>query len=425
MKNLKVFIELNGDQVFVGDITGNNQYDAVFSYSEEYIQSGFPSISISLPTHKRCFSALETRNYFEGLLPEGFARTSVSNWIHASEDDYLSILQVLGSECLGAIRISDETSYLNGYSLLSIDDVKALAREGISKSTELITEARMSLTGASGKVGLYYDSEKDMWYKPIGMAPSTHIVKQSHVRLSSIVINEQICLNAALKLGIDIPKSFIVNTGDRSDSDILFATERYDRKPSSKSKTIDGLRCPFRLHQEDFAQALGISAAKKYEIENDHYLEKIFDLIRNYSVNPIDDQLKLWDILIYDFLVGNTDNHIKNFSLLYSEDLKRISLAPAYDIISTTIYAGSNKNMAIAINGECNIYNLSEGHFANVAHSIGFSEKMALNRFRNLADKFEKAIKEASLEISELGYVEALSIGERILANGGYHILDK
>jgi len=425
MKKLKVYIEINGDQVFVGDITGNNQYDATFSYSEDYIKSGFSAISISLPTYKKSFSASETRNYFEGLLPEGFARKSVSNWIHAKEDDYLSILQALGSECLGAIRISDDTSHLSAYSPLSMDEVKALAREGITKSTEIITEARMSLTGASGKVGLYYDNEKNMWYKPMGTAPSTHIVKQSHVRLSNIVINEQMCLKAALKLGLDIPESFILNTGDKSDGDILFATKRYDRKLSQNPKTIDGLKCPFRLHQEDFAQALGISADDKYEMGNDHYLERIFELVRNYSVNPIEDQLRLWDILVYDFLVGNTDNHIKNYSLLYSEDLKRISLAPAYDIISTTIYSGSNKNMAIAINGECNIYNLTENHFAKAAHDIGFSEKMAITRFRKLAERFEEAIKEAGSEIMELGYTEANSIAERILASGGYHNLNK
>lgn len=53
----------------------------------------------------------------------------------------------------------------------------------------------MSQTGASGKVGLYYDEEK--WYLPIGEAPSTHIVKQSHVRLKRIVANEQLCLLTA------------------------------------------------------------------------------------------------------------------------------------------------------------------------------------------------------------------------------------
>ena len=125
-----------------------------------------------------------------------------------------------------AFRMVDDTG---DYKLLSIDDVKALAKEGVSKSTELITEAHLSLTGASGKEGLYYDAERDMWYQPNGDAPSTHIVKQSHVRLSDIVTNEQLSLTTASKLGISIPESFIINTGAARDEEILFATKRYDR----------------------------------------------------------------------------------------------------------------------------------------------------------------------------------------------------
>ena len=45
-------------------------------------------------------------------------------------------------------------------------------------------------------------------------------------------------------------------------------------------------------------------------------------MIRNYSANPMEDQIKLWDITVYNYLIGNTDNHIKNLSLLYSKDLK-------------------------------------------------------------------------------------------------------
>ena len=106
--------------------------------------------------------AQRQKNFFEGLLPEGFARKCVANWIHTSEDDYLTILSVLGSECLGALRVSDNIHDSGDYKPLSIESVKALAKEGVSKSTELITEAHLSLTGASGKVGLYYDPERNM-----------------------------------------------------------------------------------------------------------------------------------------------------------------------------------------------------------------------------------------------------------------------
>ena len=72
---------------------------------------------------------------------------------------------------------------------MSAEEVKRLAQEGATESAELVTKAHLSLTGASGKVGLYYDNEKDEWYLPYGDAPSTHIVKQSHVRLKNIVAN--------------------------------------------------------------------------------------------------------------------------------------------------------------------------------------------------------------------------------------------
>ena len=95
---------------------------------------------------------------------------------------------------------------------MSAEEVKRLAQEGATESAELVTKAHLSLTGASGKVGLYYDNEKDEWYLPYGDAPSTHIVKQSHVRLKNIVANEQLCLLTAKKLGIEVPESFIVKT---------------------------------------------------------------------------------------------------------------------------------------------------------------------------------------------------------------------
>lgn len=420
MKKLQVYIEIEGMQTYVGSISGSSPNDAQFAYSDQYIAAGHPPISISLPISGVPFSAEATKNFFEGLLPEEFARKCVANWIHTSEDDYLTILSVLGSECLGALRVSDNVHDGGDYKALSIESVKALAKEGVSKSTELITEAHLSLTGASGKVGLYYDHERNRWYQPQGDAPSTHIVKQSHVRLSDIVTNEQLSLTAASKLGISIPESFIINTGAARDEEILFATKRYDRVIPKNAAYINGLIRPFRLHQEDFAQALGIPAYEKYEKGNKRYLLKAFQLLRNNVADPLTDQLKLWDMLIYDYLIGNTDNHIKNLSLLYSENLKTVSLAPAYDIISTVIYQGTSREMAIGIGGERNIDHITREHFINAASDAGLGKKMALKHFDVLVDGFEKALNETAVQLSEEGYVKAKDIREQILKYGGY-----
>ena len=141
----------------------------------------------------------------------------------------------------------------------------------------MVTKAHLSLTGASGKAGLYYDERNSQWYLPIGDAPSTHIVKQSHVRLEGIVTNEQLCLLTAQYFGIDTPESFVIDTGNSQDGDILFATKRYDRIYSARPYRIDGLPVPYRIHQEDFAQAMGISAQRKFEHNQEGYLKKIHD----------------------------------------------------------------------------------------------------------------------------------------------------
>ena len=77
---------------------------------------------------------------------------------------------------------------------------------------------------------------------------------------------------------------------------------------------------PRRLHQEDFAQALGIAAFNKYEKNNEGYLKQLFDVLRVHSADPMTDSLKLWDICVFNYLIGNTDNHIKNLSLLDGAD---------------------------------------------------------------------------------------------------------
>ena len=422
MRNLSVYIEINGSNRFVGQISGIDSNDACFAYSEEYLaDTNNRAISISLPLQEKAFDAQRTRNFFEGLLPEGFTRKCVAEWLRKDENDYVSILAGLGKECLGALKIIDESDDVlaSEYRILSSREVYELASEGATESAELVTKSHLSLTGASGKVGLYYDTKENQWYLPIGEAPSTHIVKQSHVRLKKIVTNEQLCLLTAKNLGIEIPESFIITTESDDEEAVLFATRRYDRKFGDSNKVLNGMRVPFRLHQEDFAQALGISAANKYEKYNAGYLAKLFNLIRTYSSDPMADSLKLWDICVFNYLIGNTDNHIKNLSLLYSEDLKHVRLAPAYDIVSTIVYKSSTENMAMSINGLYSINEITRNSFRFEAANVGLGAKMAMKRFDNMVAGFLDAMELAKDEMIQQGFDNMDQIIEKILQNGG------
>lgn len=417
MRNLGVWIEIGGLQTYVGRIIGEKEEDARFSYAEEYLSGNIARpISIHLPLSENAFSVDDTRNFFEGLLPEGFTRRCVAGLLHTDANNYLSLLAGLGNECLGAIKITDENNEVVNadYQKLTIDEVSQLAREGAMETAELVTKSHLSLTGASGKVGLYYDENNKDWYLPKGSAPSTYIVKQSHVRLDGIVTNEQLCMMTAGNMGIEIPESFIVNVGDGRDEEVLLATKRYDRAIKDGLKKINGLSVPYRLHQEDFSQAMGISAHNKYESDNAGYLKMMFEIIRQKSFNPIADQLKMWDICIFNYLIGNTDNHIKNVSLLYDEELKTVCLAPAYDILSTVIYTSSTRDMAFSIGNEYDIKKITRDSFRREAANIGLGEQMAMKRFDYLANAFSDALNKACDELLGKGFNKAIDIYERI-----------
>jgi len=415
MRKLEVYIEIKGEQHLVGFILGENYQDTVFQYDVNYMDSeiGMP-ISISLPFQREPFSREQTRCFFESLLPEGFSRRAVANWIKTDERDYVSILAGLGKECLGAIKIIEIDEHVEShYERLSATQVKELAAEGATKSTQILMQTHLSLAGASGKVGLYYD-EKGGWYLPSGNAPSTHIVKQSHVRLNQIVLNEQMCMLAARNCGIEIPESFIINLGNGKDEDVLYATKRYDREFGEK-KLIDELPVPLRLHQEDFAQAMGIASEDKYERTKSGYLEKMFDLIRQHTSDPIREQQHFLERLVFNYLVGNTDCHIKNHALVYSSDLKSLRLSPAYDIVSTRIYRTSS-DMSFYIGDEIDIENITRNSFINASNEIGIGSGMIENIYDGIANKFEKSIRDATDILESKGFKESKALCNKILS---------
>ena len=109
MKELLVSIERGGERIPVGFIRGEGSADARFAYSDTWLcDPASAPISLSLPLQEAPFTPAQTKAYFDGLLPEGFTRSTVAQWMHVDDGDYLSILHGLGRECLGALCITEE-----------------------------------------------------------------------------------------------------------------------------------------------------------------------------------------------------------------------------------------------------------------------------------------------------------------------------
>ncbi|MBQ3291128.1 MAG: type II toxin-antitoxin system HipA family toxin [Mogibacterium sp.] len=418
MKRLDIAIEIMGRHKEVGSITGDSDFNAEFRYSDDYLNSpeAVP-LSLSLPLTDEPYGPEPTRNFFEGLLPEGFLRRAVAKNNRVDADDYLTLLEMLGAECLGAISVKG-TNYEwtePEYRELDADLMYRLAAEGATKSADLVVEAHLSLTGASGKVGVYCGPE-GKWFLPVGSAPSTHILKQSHIRYDHIVQNEQLCLMTAKAMGIKVPESTIIESeAAESDDAVLLATERYDRILEGSVAEISGLPCPLRLHQEDFAQAMGISSANKYERQGEHHMHEMFRILRRNSASPIEDQFKLWDIIVFHYLIGNTDGHIKNFSLLYDPNLKGIRLAPAYDIVSTIVYDSHSTQMAFSIGGESEWSRLDRSCFERAADEAGLNRRLFMNRFDDMAARFKDVLTQTAASMTAEGHTEAEAMAAKII----------
>ena len=114
-------------------------------------------------------------------------------------------------------------------------------------------------------------------------------------------------------------------------------------------------------------------------------------------------------------MIGNTDNHIKNTSLIYSKDLASIRLAPFYDVVCTRIYVGSTDEMSVSINCKADINQITRNDFEQEAKNCGLGPKAAMKIYDELHDGFKRALLDSAEDLSKTGFTEAQSMAKRIL----------
>ena len=119
-------------------------------------------------------------------------------------------------------------------------------------------------------------------------------------------------------------------------------------------KRFDRLARNQKVGVEDFSQLLGFSRETKYEAS----IEKVVTVIEKHCTFPIVEKLKLFRLIIFNFLVGNEDMHLKNFTLIRRENI--VELSPAYDLINTTIVLPAVEEIALPIRGKKNKLNRAD-----------------------------------------------------------------
>ena len=231
---------------------------------------------------------------------------------------------------------------------------------------------RLSLAGAQNKLPVFIDDKQKICIAT-GNSPSTHILKPPIPRIEASVENEAFCMTLASRMRLPVASVLI-----RKNQDTILVVSRYDREQK-------GAGTVFRLHQEDFCQALGILPEQKYESEGGPSLERCFALLKDHSIRPAADQRALLGWVIFNVLIGNADAHAKNLSILFTDKGPR--LAPFYDLLSTQVYPHLADKFAMKIGGENRPRWLHTRNWERFADAVSLKRRYVLNMVSDMASR--------------------------------------
>lgn len=364
----------------VGRLWLDEKRQFCFSYNPGWLQRSRIPLSLSLPLRPEPYLHDESHPFFANLLPEEKMRALIARNLGVSVNNDYGLLERIGGDCAGAVSLSPEgnehATAAGEYQPLSLDELDELIRSLPQRPLLAGQQGiRLSLAGAQKKLPVYHDGAH--YYLGQWSAVSNRIIKPPMDELPGTVENEAYCMALARAVGLDVPRSYIHQHQDVR----VFVIERFDRVQENT-----GIR---RLHQEDFCQALNIPPEFKYEAEGGPSLAGCFTLLRNHSSRSGRDILSLIDWVIFNYLIGNSDAHAKNISLLLLADGPR--LAPFYDMLSTRVYAryGLAEGLAMKIGGEADPRMIRKEQWEAFASAVGIKPKLVLTRLLELSRKIE------------------------------------
>jgi serine/threonine-protein kinase HipA len=227
------------------------------------------------------------------------------------------------NKCLITYESCEGKYSQNGLKILSrnLTDLKDIDYSAEEQRHEAAKRAtRMSIQGVQAKLSAILNVQQSKF--EIVDIKGKYIIKPQHYIYPQLPENEDVTMKMASKCGIDTPIHGMVYSKDGT---LSYFIKRYDRTGKNN-----------KLHVEDFAQLAGETRDTKY----DYSVEKLIILIDENCTFPQIEKIKFFKRFLFNFLVGNEDMHLKNYSIISQND--KIELCPAYDFLNTSIVLGKN-----------------------------------------------------------------------------------
>jgi serine/threonine-protein kinase HipA len=221
-----------------------------------------------------------------------------------------------------------------GLSLLSqnLEKLELLKYTAEQQRSEAMARAtKLSIQGVQPKLSAILNI-KDGKFELVDNG-GKYILKPQHHIYPQLPENEDVTMRMAKAAGINVPLHGMIWSKDKS---LTYFIKRYDRE-GHKDK----------IPVEDFAQLAGLSRDTKYK----YTMEKLVLLIDEFCTFPVIEKAKLFKLVLFSFLTGNEDMHLKNYSVIRRND--KVELSPAYDLLNTTIVLkGDIEEIALPLAGK-------------------------------------------------------------------------
>ena len=333
----ELLIPIEGESV--GRVSAGKAGRLTLQYESSWRESaqGY-SLSVSMPLAQITYPHRLVHAYLWNLLPEN--PNVLRRWgqqYHVSAASPFKLLANVGADVPGAAQFIEpgrleaiQAAQQPTIDWMSMDELAQRLRqlrEDFSAVRRPGDIGKMSLPGAQAKTAFCWDDQHSRWGIPGGRAPTTHIIKPCIPGFDGLVENEHLCQDIASRLGLPAANSYVLALDQP-----YIVVERYDRLPPAPGSAFVQ-----RIHQEDMCQALGLMPGRKYQEDGGPTIVQIVQLIRRVSSNPGVDVERFLQANLFNWLIGGTDAHAKNYSLLMAAG-NEIRLAPLYDLSSQLPY---------------------------------------------------------------------------------------
>jgi serine/threonine-protein kinase HipA len=370
-----------GQELRIGTLVRDASGAVTFDVDETYIKLGPKRPIVSLAwrgeTEEISIQRLRSKNdkssrgsslppYFENLLPEGALLELVEKEFGTGAFDSYDVLRKLGLDLPGAIIARSEAG-----------DEAPRAKPAPTEAPAAPNAIRFSIAGVQLKFSMKGDTTR-LTMPAVGEGGDL-LLKLPAKEYPDLPEAEYTALQLAKLAGVNTVEASLVKSDSIEDIPKRFleagalslALKRFDRAPND-----------VRIHTEDFAQIVGAVGDQKYFRANQ---DTMLNIVRRFSGDARGEMLEGIRRLVVDIMVGNGDDHLKNWSFVYADGVTP-RLSPAYDIVPTIRYIPRQK-MALKLAGTSDPLIVNVAKFDRVAKFLKLDPKLIEREVRRTIER--------------------------------------